>query len=177
MQMRSTMKETTDVLDLLQSQHAEVDELLARIEESDPANRPELFDELADKLVAHATVEEKIFYPAAMAKQTDELLHESVEDHLAIKRILAEMLELDPADDGDREEFEAQLAGLKEQVMRHAHDVEEGRLFPMLRALMDDDERAGLGNEVLAMFEELLPQHPCENIIGETNAPAPLPAP
>ena len=69
---------TTDVLELLASQHAEVDSLFERIEKGE-GDRGALFTELADKLAAHATAEEKVFYPAVMAKQTKELLQEAVE--------------------------------------------------------------------------------------------------
>ena len=72
-----------DVLTLLETQHKEVDALFEAIEKGD-GNKRALFTELADKLAAHATVEEKIFYPAVMAKETSELLQESVEEHLAM---------------------------------------------------------------------------------------------
>ena len=73
--------ETTDVLEILATQHAEVDMLFERIEKGQ-GDRRALFTELADKLAAHATVEEKIFYPAVMVKETEDLLKESVEEHL-----------------------------------------------------------------------------------------------
>ena len=168
------MKDAIDVLEILQSQHAEVDELIEKIEESD-GERAVLFDELADKLAAHATVEEKLFYPSVMSGQTDELLYESVEAHLEIKRVLADMLGLDP--DEDASQFDVKLALLKRAVSHHAHDEEEGKLFPIVRESLTDDERAALGDEVLAMFEELLPRHPCEDIPSEIDEPAPLPAP
>lgn len=41
---------------------------------------------------------------------------------------------------------------------------------------MTEDERAALGNEVLAMFESLIEQHPRQNVRRETTAAAPLPA-
>jgi hypothetical protein len=170
------MKSTVDVLELLASQHDEVDRLIERLEAGE-GSRSETFAELADKLAAHAKVEETLFYPAAMAKQTDELLHEAVEEHLAVKRVLAAMLELDPDEDEDRDEFDAELARLKDQVAHHAHAEEEGKLFPKLRGLMDRDERAALGNEVLAMFEVLLEQAPRQAVPEETGEPAPLPAP
>jgi peptidoglycan hydrolase CwlO-like protein len=53
------MTRTLDVLELLESQHKEVDELLEQLE-SGKGDRAKLFAELADKLAAHATVEEKI---------------------------------------------------------------------------------------------------------------------
>ncbi|MBX3158150.1 MAG: hemerythrin domain-containing protein [Deltaproteobacteria bacterium] len=161
-----------DVLELLASQHSEVDGLIEKIEEGQ-GDRAALFSELADKLAAHATVEEKIFYPGVMSKHTTELLHESVEEHLGIKRVLADMLDLDP--DEDEEEFDAKLAFLKEQLTHHAHEEEEGKLFPLVRRELDDDELAALGNEVLALFETLIDQSPRLHVPEETAEAAPLP--
>ena len=168
------MKATTDVLEVLESQHTEVDQLLEQLE-SGRGDRAALFATLADKLAAHSTVEEKIFYPAAMYEETSDMLHESVEEHLAVKRVLADMLELDP--DSDSDEFDAKLSVLKEQVSHHAHEEEEGKLFPILRRLMTEDERAGVGNELLAMFETVIQQQPRRNVPSETAEAAPLPAP
>src|ERR1043165_2730412 len=71
------------------------------------------FAELANKLAAHAAVEEQLFYPAVMVKETNELLHEAVEEHLAVKRVLADMLMLRV----DEPSFKAQLAVLKEEAL------------------------------------------------------------
>jgi hypothetical protein len=167
------MTDTLDVLALLSMQHSEVDELIQQIKdgEGDPAA---LFTELADKIAAHATVEEKIFYPAAMTKQTSQQLHESVEEHLEVKRLLADMLALDP--EADEETFMAKLSVLKENFSHHSHEEEEGKLFPQLRKLLSVDERAALGNEVLAMYEQLIEQEPRFEVPNETAAAAPLPA-
>src|SRR3954451_19561225 len=140
-----------NVLDLLTSQHTEVDQLLAELE-AGRGDRTATFRELADKVAAHSTVEEKIFYPAVMQSNTAELLHESVEEHLSVKRVLADMLELDP--DADQDEFDAKLSVLKEQLSHHAHDEEEQKLFPILRKSIASDDLAALGNEVLALFEQ-----------------------
>lgn len=163
---------TTDVLELLSSQHEEVDALIAELEKGG-RDRGALFTELADKLAAHATVEEKLFYPAVMAKDTEELLTESVEEHLSIKRILADLIELRT----DDEAFDAKLQVLKEQINHHAHEEEENKLFPKVRALLDADERAALGNEVLVMFEELMLSHPYKNVPSEISEAAHLPSP
>jgi hypothetical protein len=161
---------STDVLDLLASQHTEVDELFERLE-TDSGDRRALLLELGDKLGAHATVEETIFYPAVMAEETKELLHESVEEHLAMKRTLADLLTLKLDDDT----FKAKLSVLKENVSHHAHKEEESKLFPIVRKLFNADERAGLGNTVLAKFEELMMSHPAKNVPAETQSAAPLP--
>jgi len=109
-----------NALDLLTEQHEEVDSLIQRIEASEGDAKEVLFQELADKVAAHAKIEEKIFYPAVMAKQTEEMLLESVEEHLAVKRVLADLIELDPNDD----QFDAKLAVMKHQLEHHAHEEE-----------------------------------------------------
>jgi hemerythrin superfamily protein len=161
---------TTDVLELLTAQHQEVDDLIEKIEQGD-ADRRALFTELADKLAAHATVEEKIFYPSVMNDETKELLQESVEEHLAIKRVLSDLITMKL----DEDEFAAKLSVLKEEISHHAHEEEEEKLFPKVRASMSSDELAAIGNEVLALFEKLMPSHPYKNVPGETKAAAPLP--
>lgn len=165
---------TIDVLELLTEQHNEVDELFEAIENANGDKRA-LFVDLADKLAAHAAIEEKIFYPAVMMKETEEILHESVEEHLSMKRLLADLLALDPDADGD--EFDAKISVLKEQVSHHAHEEEEKELFVMLRKSLSADDRAALGNECLAMFELLMQQDPRRNLPAETAEAAALPTP
>jgi hypothetical protein len=168
------MKDTIDVLELLESQHTEVDQLIEDLERG-RGDRAALFAELADKIAAHSAVEEKIFYPAAMATNTSDLLHEFVEDHLTLKRVLADMMEMDPDDEDG--EFDEALALLKDELDHHSHDEEEGKLFPRLARMMTEDERAGLGNEVLAMFEWLIDHEPRRDVPRETSEPAALPPP
>ena len=165
------MKDTIDALELLTSQHDEVENLFSEIEDSDdPEEKAELFRELADKLAAHATMEEKLFYPSVMTEGTCEDLLEATEEHLAVKRVLADMLEMDPDDD----RFDAKLSVLKENVRHHARDEEEDKLFPKIRKMLSADQLAGLGNDCLAFFEKLLEGEPRMNVPAETAEAAPL---
>lgn len=165
--------DTINALELLRSQHEEVENLIEKIENSDdPRAKQALFVEMADKLAAHSTIEEKIFYPSVMDGKTRELLVESTEEHLSVKRLLADMMELDVED----EHFDAKLSVMKEQIRHHAHDEEEDTLFPKVRRLMSADELAALGNEMLAMFETLIEQSPRNQVPAETAEPAPLPS-
>jgi len=169
--MGTTDKTTTDAIELLSSQHDEVDELFSMIEKTrDDDRKRAYFEELADKLAAHAKIEEIHFYPAVNAAATRELVVESVEEHLAIKRTLADLLELEPGD----EHFAAKLSVLKEQVEHHAREEEEGKLFPKVKKLLDAEQLAALGGEMLALFEELLDHSPREQVPGETLAAAPV---
>jgi hypothetical protein len=164
-------EDTINAIELLRSQHAEVDDLFEQIESSDDADeKAELFSELADKIAAHATIEEKIFYPSVMQKNTRELLIEFTEEHLSAKRILADMIDLDV----DDEHFDAKLLVLKEQLQHHAHEKEEKELFPHLKKILSRDELAALGNELLAAFEALLEREPRKRVASEIQAAAPL---
>ena len=165
--------DTINALELLRTQHEEVESLIEKIENTDDAREKQaLFVEMADKLAAHSTIEEKIFYPSVMDRKTREALVESTEEHLSVKRLLADMMELDVED----EHFDAKLSVMKEQIRHHAHDEEEDTLFPKVRRLMSADELAALGNEMLAMFETLLEQSPRNQVPSETAEPAPLPS-
>lgn len=161
---------TTDITEILAEQHQQVDELIEQLENGE-GNRREVFAALADNLAAHALVEEQVFYPAITAKDTKGELLEAVEEHLAIKRILADMITMRLDDD----HFIAKLSVLKEQVAHHAHEEEEKELFPKVREMMSIDERAALGNEYLAKFEEVLATHPLRNVPSDTAAAASLP--
>lgn len=163
------MTETTDALELLTEQHAEVDELIAHIEKTDDADEKSmLFRQLADKLAAHSAIEEQIFYPCVISDDNCAELLEFTEEHLAVKRLVADLLALD-ADDAH---WCAKLTVLKEELRHHAHQEEEGKLFPMLRKKLSADQLAGLGNEMLAMFEELIDQDPRMQIPSETTEAA-----
>ena len=165
------MKDTIDALELLTTQHDDVDDLISQIEDSDDGEeKMDLFRELADKIAAHSAIEEKLFYPSVMSDDTEEQLLESTEEHLAVKRVLADMLELD----ADDERFDAKLSVLKEEIRHHARDEEEDKLFPILRRELSQEQRAGLGNECLAFFEKLLEREPRMNVPAETGEAAPL---
>jgi hemerythrin-like domain-containing protein len=165
-------KTETDVVELLTSHHTAIDELFKKLEDGEGDKRA-TFSDLADLLAAHATIEEKIFYPAVMAKDTKGLLHESVEEHLGIKRMLADLVTKNLDDDT----FKAKLTVLKEYVSHHAHHEEEKKLFPLVLKSFDADQRAALGNEVLVMFLDLMEASPSKNVASETGASAPLPKP
>ena len=173
--MESETKGTRSVnaIELLEMQHREVEDLFEKFEASEDDDECEqLFNTIADKLAIHATIEEKVFYPACLAAQTEDILLESVEEHLQIKRLLADLITMNVTDD----EFEAKLHVLKEQVTHHAHKEEEAKLFPEVKSLLTRDERAALGNEVLVMFDELMQSgHPYKDVPAQIEHAAPLP--
>ena len=159
-----------DALELLTEQHDKVDELIKQLEDEDLADdrKAVVFRELADSIAAHSTIEEKLFYPSVKAKQTEEILLESTEEHLAIKRVLADLMETRL----DDERFDARLSVLKEEIEHHAREEEEDVLFPKLRKLMSREELEVLGAEMLSMFERLMTTEPRKQVPKQTDKPA-----
>jgi len=154
-----------NALELLTDQHDEVDELIEKLENTEDSDRKRaLFTELADKLAAHATIEEKLFYPAVYAKQTEDLLRESAEEHLQIKRVLADMLGMDV----DDEQFDAKLSVMKEEISHHAREEEEAELFPKVKKLFTEGDLEGLADEMQIMFDTLVAESPRLDVPNET---------
>jgi hemerythrin superfamily protein len=140
-----------NAIDLLESQHREVEKLFSKIEKSKSDDaKGRLFEEIADKLAVHASIEEHHFYPAVKANRTEDILLESLEEHLGIKRILADLLDIEASD----ETFDAKIKVLKEQVSHHVEE-EESELFPKVRKLFNKEQLEALGQEMSAEQAEL----------------------
>jgi hemerythrin superfamily protein len=159
-----------NAIELLKQQHRQVEKLFEQLESSEDSEQKQaLFQELADNLAAHAAIEEETFYPEAYAKQTKELLQEAVEEHLAIKRLLADLLAMTP----DDENFDAKVTVLKEQVKHHVEE-EEGELFKKVKKEMSSEELDTLGEDLEAEFEAEMADDPSSKVPGQTDEAAPL---
>ena len=102
--------------------------------------------------------------------ETEDLLREAVEEHLSVKRIIADAMELDPSD----EQFEAKVTTLQEQVDHHVEE-EEGDLFKKVKKAMDADELEALGTQMENLMAELMAEgEPRQNVPGETEEAAPV---
>ncbi len=89
-----------NAVDMLESQHREMEELFATLEKAGRGGRKQkLLTQIADKLAVHASIEEQELYPAVKAKRTEDILLESLEEHLGIKRVLADLIDLDASDE------------------------------------------------------------------------------
>ena len=156
--------------ELLKQQHEEVKALYARYEQADDDDEKQaLFEEIADNLAAHAAIEERIFYPAAYSDDLEDALREAVEEHLAVKREIADLLGMTPED----EQFDAKMKVLMEMVDHHVEE-EENELLKRAAKQLGDDRLEQLGDEMEEMFEDLMSEGPSDNIPLETEQAAPL---
>lgn len=168
----ATPTDDVDAIDMLKAQHRNIEKLFAAIETASGARRQALFFELADALAVHATIEEQVFYPNIKRASTRDLLMESVQEHLAMKRTLADLLNANI----DSDEFRAGLDVLREEVVHHAKEEEEGKLFPILRNELDSGFLNALAGEMIALMVELQQSAspPRDHVPEETLAPAPI---
>lgn len=160
-----------DAVELLIQQHREIEARLDRLLDShDPAQRAALLAEVGDHLSVHIASEEQVFYPAVKARRTEDILLESLEEHLSLKRLLADLIEMAPAE----KTWSAKAKVLQEQCEHH-HEEEEEHLFPKVGALLDDAERLALGGRMLALQQELRAEGaPREAVAEQTEKAAPL---
>ena len=113
--------EPTDAVDLLAHQHRRLETLLKTL-----------------------TAEAQVFYPALHAKRTEDILLQSLEEHLSLKRLLADLLALDAGDPT----FTPMCKVLLEQVEHHHGEAQDHR-FPKVLKLLPADRRAQLGLQML----------------------------
>jgi hemerythrin superfamily protein len=160
-----------NAIDLLKSQHRAVEKLFSQAESAkDTDKKQSLFNKIADSLAVHAAIEEHQFYPAVKAKRTEDILLESLEEHLGIKRVIADLLKT-PASD---ETFDAKLKVLKEQVEHHVEE-EESDLFPKSKKVLDADQLEALGQEMSAEQSDLeAAGEPRKSVPAETQEAASL---
>ena len=142
----------------------------ATVEAHQPEARATGLARVGDDLTKHLTSEEEVFYPAVKAKRTEDVLLESLEEHLSLKRLLADLLTLDPA----AETWEPKFKVLKEQTEHH-HEEEEEKLFPKVRKALDAAELEDLGQQMLALQQNLQRAgDPRDAVIEQTAEAAPL---
>ncbi len=138
---------------LLKKQHQEVKGLFRKIDRTEDAGaRQDLMNQVIEKLTAHSTIEEEIFYPAVRGLETqkaEDVILEALEEHHVVKLVLEELPTVDPED----ENFAAKMTVLSEMVEHHA-DEEEDDMFA-LAAKLGDGELETLGARMTMRMEEL----------------------
>lgn len=151
-----TNTRTGDIVDLLTQDHEEAKRLFAQITSAAPEKRNDMFWELVPALVTHEVAEELVVYPTirSEAPDGDNEVEPRLKEQQKAEEMLASMEKLDPAGD----EFAEKLTKLRDDVLEHA-EAEEQNIFPLLRALEHEEERAQLG----ARYEKAkasAPTHP-----------------
>lgn len=121
-----------DAISFLKRQHREAELLFSAIHaERSVEVRTLLFVQVCTLLEAHAALEEGLFYRALLCDKTEALLDQSMEAHLRIRLLLAELSELSPEDPG----FDARLTQIQVEVAAHVAS-EEQTMMPLASSIL-----------------------------------------
>lgn len=146
-----------DVLDVLATDHREVEELIELLTASnDPAHRRELADQLIGELVRHSVAEEMYVYPAMRdhVPDGDKAVEHDTEEHKQLETL---MKQLEGAD-AEGAEFLQIVDKIREVLEDHVDD-EENEQFPKLRAHIPQETLVELKGKV-ETAKKLAPTRP-----------------
>ena len=144
-----------DAIKLLVADHREVHALFEQYkslveDEAEGEERQQLAESICAMLVAHTTIEEEIFYPAARdALDEEDLLDEAEVEHASAKDLIAQIQSMGP----DEDLYDAKVTVLGEYVDHHVEE-EEKQMFPKCKKAKMD--LAGLGEQLSARKAELV---------------------
>jgi hemerythrin superfamily protein len=155
---RKKMSKSTnrsDAISVLKADHRQVEEWFSQFKKSKiSSKKQQLASAICEALIAHATIEEEIFYPAFLAATEDrDLHHEAVVEHDGAKKLIAQIRDMSPDDDY----FDAKVTVLSEMIKHHVKEEEQpGGMFA--EANKSDMDLRGLGEQLLARKKELTSQ-------------------
>lgn len=139
----------TNAITSLKADHQKVKGLFDEFEKTnDRATKMTIVSEALEELSIHATLEEKLFYPAVRPDIEDVVMNEADEEHHVAKILIAELEEMD----GTESHYDAKFTVLTENV-RH-HIKEEETMLPDAQKTETDFD--ALGEDMRALKEELL---------------------
>ena len=164
-----------DAISVLKDQHRAVEKLFEQLEKTSDRSvkkRQQIFDQLADELAVHAEVEEKLFYPAAHVDDMTDKLLKALEEHLAAKRLIADLLISEP----DHPTYMAKVLVLKQLVESHVEE-EETVIFKEARKNLPRQALVTLGERIESMAAELRDTDPRTRVPVEIDAAPELPGP
>lgn len=157
---RAAKPAEANALDLLREDHHKVEKLFTAFakmrEKGEPGDKAGLVQQACEELLAHAAVEEEIFYPAVRkAIREEDMMNEARVEHAEAKNLIGQIQAMDPMD----EMYDAKVTVLGEYVHHHIKE-EQDEMFPkVLKAKLDLDL---LGSQILKRKEALMAGKPRE---------------
>ena len=150
----NAMATSQDAIALLVADHREVREMFEQYEQLGDrarASKEKLKDKICKALIAHATIEEEIFYPAVreQVEDAEDMVDEAIVEHAAAKDLIKQLQEMDPND----ELYDAKVTVLGEQVDHHVKEEEEEMFAKVKKSGLD---LLALGQEMAMRKQELM---------------------
>ncbi len=146
-----------DVIDLLMSEHREVESLLDQIAQTEQQpNARDIADQVIAMLIKHSVAEEMYVYPAMeeyLENGTQEVEHDK-QEHQELEELLKQLEGLEVSDP----QFPQCVSRIQEVLADHVSD-EETEQFPKMRAAIPTDKLVELRGKV-EMAEKIAPTRP-----------------
>lgn len=143
-------------IDILKEDHQKAKRLFDEVENAETDEECDAkWEELANDLRAHVQLEKEVFYPGILEALGDDVPEDVVEDQETEETEGAEMLEELDGEDLDDEAWMAKFREFKDIVLKHAEEVEEGELFPLVERKMSKGDLEELGREMERRHKEL----------------------
>ncbi len=121
-----------EVIQLLRDDHKLVRSLFAQYAKASNGEKPQIAHRIIRELMIHASIEERVVYPAFRAVfQDPHIMYEAVEEHQLMHGLLEKLNKFRPGPGSAT--FDARFKVLRELVKLHV-DQEEGRVFPKAEA-------------------------------------------
>jgi len=147
----------SDVIELLEHDHREVEEMFAEFASATAADdKRALADKVIIELVRHSEAEEQVVYPL-MAKKIEggkALVEHEIDEHSKAEELMKRMDGMD----ADDPELPVLMGQLKTAILEHIRE-EEGEAFPKLRQAVDQSELEKLGTVVRGL-KKIVPTRP-----------------
>ncbi len=135
-------EQSMDAITLIKNDHRKVEALFEQFENaSSNQQKAEATKQVCTELIAHATIEEEIFYPACRAADVeDSMLDEAQVEHDGVKVLIRDLMRGAP----DEPFYDAKVKVLAEYVKHHVAEEEEPNQGILAKA-----QRAGIDMDVL----------------------------
>jgi len=135
---------------LLEKDHRRFEQLIEEGEKTTARaskRRRAILHTLAAEIATHERKEEKVLYPALKRhRETRDIVLEGYQEHHVADVLVAELMDLDPAD----ERWAAKFKVLKESLEHHIEE-EEGHMFRTARSVLGRDRLEDLGRRMQTM--------------------------
>jgi len=146
---------TTDVVDVILSQHQRIKGLLTEVATSSGGRLDDSFCELRRTIAVHETAEEEVVYPAlrATGAEGQRVAEQRTAEEQEGTEVLAKLEDLKPGST----EFTTMFEKFRTAVLQHA-EAEESTVLPLLRSTQSEENRRKMAS-AFELAEKAAPTH------------------
>ncbi len=156
-----------DPIELLRDQHKEISRLFIAVKGAQGQAKEGAIAQLADAVAVHMLVEERNLYELLGPRIAE--VSEVLDEHLLLKRKMAELLQCDPSSPI----FALQFESFRAQLIQHFGE-EEREIFAIAIGNLFPEELEELASSMLETCRDLEGNEPTRAVLSEPAVAAPL---